>query len=153
MIASNLFGDPDEIEKDLFFLECVRWMRVQFGARVCELSRSQDERTLDPALSGIGPAFAQDAGTVEPTRAASTVDTVAPGSLTPTLLPPLTNPDAPNTSARELFARKLTPTPGPAHAYGGYADGCMSGAVALPITHTTDINARMTGALTAAPSS
>jgi penicillin-insensitive murein endopeptidase len=85
-------------------------------------------------LSGIGPAFAQDAGAVEPERAASTVDNVAPGTLTPTLLPPLANPDAPNTSARDLFARKLTPAPGPAHAYGGYADGCMSGAVALPIT-------------------
>ena len=85
-------------------------------------------------LAGIGPAFAQDAGTAEPTRAASTVDTVVPGSLNPTPLPPLANPDAPNTPARELFARKLTPAPGPARAYGGYADGCMSGAVALPIT-------------------
>jgi hypothetical protein len=47
MVASNPLGDPDEIEKDLFFLECVRWMRVRFGERVCERSRSQDPRTLD----------------------------------------------------------------------------------------------------------
>jgi penicillin-insensitive murein endopeptidase len=85
-------------------------------------------------VAGIGPAFAQGVGTPEPTRAASTVDTIVPGSLTPAPLPPLANPDAPNTPARELFARKLTPAPGPARAYGGYADGCMSGAVALPIS-------------------
>src|ERR1700733_12892178 len=84
-------------------------------------------------LVGIGPAFAQDAGKAEH-RAASTVDNVDPGSLNPTPLPPLANPDAPNTPARELFARKPTPAPGPARAYGGYADGCMSGAVALPIS-------------------
>jgi hypothetical protein len=47
MVASNLFGDPNEIERDLFFLESVRWMRVQFGERVCERSGSQEERTLD----------------------------------------------------------------------------------------------------------
>ena len=85
-------------------------------------------------VAGIGPAFAQGVGTPEPTRAASTVDTIVPGSLTPAPLPPLANPGAPKTPARELFARKLTPAPGPARAYGGYADGCMSGAVALPIT-------------------
>ena len=84
-------------------------------------------------LFGTGPAFAQDAGKVEQ-RAGSTIDTVDPGSLNPIPLAPLANPNAPNTPARELFARKLTPTPGPARAYGGYGDGCMSGAEALPIT-------------------
>lgn len=70
-------------------------------------------------------------------RAASTVDLTPPGTLNPTPLPPLANPDAPNTPARELFARKATPVPGPARAIGGYADGCMAGAVALPITGPT----------------
>lgn len=46
MIASNLFGDADEVDKDLLFLECVSWMRVKFGERICERSRSQHERTL-----------------------------------------------------------------------------------------------------------
>src|ERR1700691_1837594 len=85
-------------------------------------------------VAGIGPAFAQGVGTPEPARAASTVDIVVPGSLNPTPLPPLATPNARTTRARELFARKPTPAPGPARAYGGYADGCMSGAVALPIT-------------------
>jgi len=36
--------------------------------------------------------------------------------------------------AKELFGAKLEPTRAPAHVYGGYADGCLAGAVALPIT-------------------
>jgi hypothetical protein len=47
MIASNMFGDAEEIEKDFFFLECVRWMRAKFGELVCNRSVSKDERTLD----------------------------------------------------------------------------------------------------------
>jgi hypothetical protein len=47
MIASNVFGDPEEIEKDFFFLECVRWMRAQFEELVCNRSRAKDERTLE----------------------------------------------------------------------------------------------------------
>jgi hypothetical protein len=46
MNASSLFGDPTEIEKDLFFLECVRLMRVEFSERVCARSKSQAEQTL-----------------------------------------------------------------------------------------------------------
>jgi penicillin-insensitive murein endopeptidase len=84
-------------------------------------------------LLGIGPALAQDEG-ADNSRAASTVDTTPPGSLNPKPLPPLPNPDSPSVPAKELFARKLTPLPGPARAIGSYADGCMAGAVALPIT-------------------
>jgi penicillin-insensitive murein DD-endopeptidase len=85
---------------------------------------------------GIGPVLAQDAGTPT-TRAASTIDATPPGTLNPQPLPPLPNPNAPNVPAKELFARKLTPLPGPARAIGSYADGCMEGAVTLPITGPT----------------
>ncbi len=83
--------------------------------------------------AGIGPALAQDSG-IQNSRAASTIDTTPPGTLNPTPLPPLANPESPTVPAKELFARKLTPLPGPARAIGSYADGCMAGAVALPIT-------------------
>jgi len=82
----------------------------------------------------VGPALAQDSGH---SRAASTIDITPPGTLNPQPLPPLPNPDAPNVPAKELFARKLTPLPGPARAIGSYADGCMAGAKALPITGPT----------------
>ena len=88
-------------------------------------------------LAGIGPALTKDLLSMEPSRAASTIDTIVLGTLTPTPLPPLANPDALSTPARELFARKATPTPGPARAIGGYADGCMAGGVALPVTGPT----------------
>ena len=84
--------------------------------------------------TGIGPALATG---LEAGRAASTVDTTPPGTLNPKPLPPLAHPDAKDTPAKELFARKLTPYPGPARAIGGYADGCMEGAEQLPITGPT----------------
>ena len=62
------------------------------------------------------------------------IDPTSPGSLNPEPLPPLQNPDAPSTPAKELFARKSTPFPGPSRSIGGYFDGCLAGAVALPIT-------------------
>src|SRR6185369_10509995 len=62
------------------------------------------------------------------------IDPMLPGSLNPKPLPPLQNPDAPSTPAKELFARKSTPFPGPARSIGGYFDGCLAGAVPLPIT-------------------
>src|SRR6516225_10580119 len=65
------------------------------------------------------------------------IDPMLPGSLNPKPLPPLKNPDAPSTSAKELFARKSTPFPGPPRSIGGYFDGCLAGAVPLPITGPT----------------
>src|SRR5262249_56846742 len=59
------------------------------------------------------------------------------GPPTPDPLPPLQNPDAPSTPAKELFARKSTPFPGPPRSIGGYFDGCLAGAVPLPITGLT----------------
>jgi penicillin-insensitive murein DD-endopeptidase len=94
-------------------------------------------RTLLIALAaGIGPALAQNSGS-DVGRAASTIDTTPPGTVNPKPLPPLAHPDAKDTPAKELFARKLTPFPGPARAIGGYADGCMEGAEQLPITGPT----------------
>src|SRR5260221_10293029 len=65
------------------------------------------------------------------------IDPMLPGSLNPKALPPLKNPDAPSTPAKELFARKSTPFPGPPPSIGGGFDGCLPGAVALPITGPT----------------
>ena len=56
-----------------------------------------------------------------------------PGTLDPKPLPPLANPNAPDTPAKELFGRKAEPAPLEARAIGSYARGCMAGAVALPI--------------------
>ncbi|GJD94561.1 Penicillin-insensitive murein endopeptidase [Methylobacterium iners] len=55
------------------------------------------------------------------------------GSVNPKPLPPLANPDAPSTPAKELFGRATTPAPGPSEAYGGYAKGCFSGGEALAV--------------------
>src|SRR3954467_10510746 len=65
------------------------------------------------------------------------IDPMLPGSLDPKPLPPLKNPDAPSTPAKELFARKSTPFPGPPRSIGGDFGGCLSGAVSLPITGPT----------------
>ena len=72
-----------------------------------------------------GPAVAQEKHLIDPTP---------PGSLNPEPLPPLQNPDAPSTAAKELFARKSTPFPGLPRSIGGYFDGCLAGAAPLPIT-------------------
>jgi len=68
-------------------------------------------------------ALAEDANSPDPTP---------PGTLEATPLPPLANPNDPSLPARELFGRK--PFAGPAHAIGGYADGCLEGGIELPIT-------------------
>ena len=71
-------------------------------------------------LAGAGPALAQDAGTLDKKP-----------------LPPLEHPDAPSTPAKELFGRETTPAPLAARSIGGYAKGCLAGAVALPINGPT----------------
>jgi len=62
------------------------------------------------------------------------IDPMLPGSLDPRPLPPLKNPDAPSTPAKELFARKSTPFPGPPRSIGGDFNGCLAGAESLPLT-------------------
>lgn len=85
-------------------------------------------------LFGIGhplaptPAAAQEIQELDPTP---------PGTLNPEPLPPLANPNAPSTPAKELFARKLMPSPGRARPIGAYARGCLAGAVALPVDGPT----------------
>ena len=59
------------------------------------------------------------------------------GTLNPEPLPPLTKPPGPGTSANALFARKTTPSAGPARSIGFYSRGCIAGAVALPINGET----------------
>src|SRR6516162_673494 len=75
-------------------------------------------------LASVGRAPAQDPNSPDPTP---------PGSLKPEPLPPLAHPEAADTPASELFGRKPIPFPGPARSIGGYADGCLAGAVPLPI--------------------
>src|ERR1700724_1751676 len=65
------------------------------------------------------------------------IDPMLPGSLNPKPLPPLQNPDAPSTPAKELFARKSTPFPGAPRSIGAHSDGSLAGAVPLPITGPT----------------
>ena len=55
------------------------------------------------------------------------------GTLNPTPLPPLANPDSPKTLAKELFARKATPLSGIAKSIGTYNNGCLAVGVELPI--------------------
>ena len=62
-------------------------------------------------LAAAGSAIAQEKHLIDPTP---------PGSLNPEPLPPLQNPDAPSTPAKELFARRPTPFPGPPRSIGGY---------------------------------
>jgi len=88
-------------------------------------------------VTGTGPAFAIDAGGTDSSRASSTIDHTPLGTLNPEPLPPLANPNAPNVPAKELFARKLTPLPGPVRPIGSYANGCLAGGNALPITGPT----------------
>jgi penicillin-insensitive murein DD-endopeptidase len=57
-----------------------------------------------------------------------------PGTLNPTPLPPLANPDSPKTPAKELFVRKTMPLRGAARSIGSYNNGCLAGAAELPIT-------------------
>jgi len=71
-------------------------------------------------FAGIGPALAQDPGTLEDKP-----------------LPALEHPEAATTPARELFARKTKPLAGAAQSIGFYANGCLTGGVALPIDGPT----------------
>ena len=60
-----------------------------------------------------------------------------PGTLDQKPLPPLANPNSPTTPARELFARKVTPLPGPPQSIGFYSTGCLAGGMELPIDGPT----------------
>src|SRR5204862_4454918 len=60
-------------------------------------------------------------------------------------LPPLPTPTDPKVPARELFARKLEPAHLPSRVIGGYADGCLAGAQALPTTGPTRKVMRLSG--------
>ena len=83
-------------------------------------------------VTALGPALAQDVPA--PAQDTDTRDPTPPGTLDPKPLPPLANPNSPTTPAKQLFGRKTEPLPGPARSIGGYADGCLAGGVALPIT-------------------
>lgn len=65
---------------------------------------------------GAGAALAQQVGTLEPKP-----------------LPPLANPEAPSTPAKELFGRQVNPAPLAARTIGFYSRGCLAGGTALPV--------------------
>jgi penicillin-insensitive murein DD-endopeptidase len=71
-------------------------------------------------VASVAPALAQD-----------------PGTLDQKPLPPLVNPSSSTTPARELFARKVTPLPGPPQSIGFYSTGCLAGGMELPIDGPT----------------
>src|SRR2546429_9966993 len=73
------------------------------------------------------------------------IDPMLPGSLDPKPLPPLKNPDAPSIPAKELFARKSTPFPGPPRSIGGDFNGCPAGAASRPIPGPTWHGLRLSG--------
>ena len=68
------------------------------------------------ASTGLPTALAQDKGTVDPKP-----------------LPPLANPDAPSTPAKELFGRARAPADMEARSIGFYSKGCLAGGEALPV--------------------
>jgi penicillin-insensitive murein DD-endopeptidase len=59
------------------------------------------------------------------------------GSLNPTPLPPLADPNDPGLAAKQLFGRALTPADVQARSIGFYARGCLAGAKALPVDGAT----------------
>jgi penicillin-insensitive murein DD-endopeptidase len=71
---------------------------------------------LVAATALAAPSWAQDKGTLE-TRT----------------LPPLANPDAPTTPAKELFGRARGPADMESRSIGFYARGCLAGGEALPV--------------------
>src|SRR6476646_3133764 len=75
-------------------------------------------------LAAAGSAVAREKHLIDPTP---------PGSLNHEPLPPLQNPDAPWTPARELFAPTSTPSPGPPRSIGGYFNGSPADGVPLLI--------------------
>src|SRR5262249_56366449 len=87
-----------------------------------------------------GPRAPGEAKGPEPPPVSSpTAPSTAPEvkHVAPAALPPLPHPDDPKVAARELFARKLEPAHLPPRVIGGYADGCLAGAAALPIDGPT----------------
>jgi penicillin-insensitive murein endopeptidase len=55
------------------------------------------------------------------------------GTLDPKPLPPLANPDASTTPAKELFGRVTAPADIAARSIGFYSRGCLAGGEALPV--------------------
>ncbi len=88
-----------------------------------------------PALAlAVAIAAAMTAAAVMTAGTASAQDR---GSLDAKPLPPLANPDDPNTPAKALFGRRPTPAPLSTRVIGFYSKGCLAGAKALPINGKT----------------
>ncbi len=67
-------------------------------------------------MAAVGPALAQDAGTLNPKP-----------------LPPIADPSNPKLPAKQLFGRAMTPAEAQARSIGFYSRGCLAGARALPV--------------------
>ena len=88
-------------------------MNLRAFASVLALLIAIASPTCSPVIS---TALAQDKGTVDPKP-----------------LPPLANPDAPSTPAKELFGRAREPADMEARSIGFYSKGCLAGGEALPV--------------------
>jgi penicillin-insensitive murein endopeptidase len=95
-----------------------------------------------------GPGLPQNAGSASRAKAGRTLFGIATAILmlfgwSALAAPPLPAHKPPQHNslldrpARDLFGAVKTPSAGPAKAIGTYADGCLAGAVALPITGPT----------------
>ena len=112
-------------------IRCVLTAVTLLASATCGPGIAQESRPTPPEEVGPAPANnAAEAPAISNPTAPSTVPEVKHTMLA--ALPPLPNPNDPKVAARELFARKLEPAHLPPRVIGGYADGCLAGAAALP---------------------
>src|SRR5262249_2558031 len=96
-----------------------------------------EEELLMRVLAGLIALLILPAAASAVAQEKHLIDPTPPGSLNPEPLPPLQTPGGSPNPAKGPFARKSTPFPGPPRSIGGYFDGCLAGAVPLPITGPT----------------
>jgi penicillin-insensitive murein DD-endopeptidase len=116
-------------------------MLAALGVAVSCSAFAQDHPPIPPANVGATSVAAHpdQLDPSSPSRPSAPAAPAVPDSNRTNVaaLPPLPNPNDPKIPARELFARKLEPAHLPPRVIGGYADGCLAGAQALPTTGPT----------------
>ncbi len=130
--------------KDLRLIRCLLMAAALAccGHAVAQQSRPTPPENVGPQAppeDTSPPVPAEDKGAEPPPISSPTAPSTAPEvkHVAPAALPPLPNPNDPKVAARELFARRAEPAHLPPRVIGGYADGCLAGAVALPIDGPT----------------
>src|SRR6266496_215797 len=150
--AAVLVGDPArsrprEILNPMNDLRLICCLLMAITLACCGHAVAQQSRPTPPENVGpqappedtSPPVPAEDKGAEPPPISSPTAPSTAPEvkHVAPAALPPLPNPNDPKVAARELFARKAEPAHLSPRVIGGYADGCLAGAVALPIDGPT----------------